>query len=74
MREGKCLSVWLCVPLNMHIFIYVYIFLNMYIYILSNKNLNSYSTSLVAREMQVSTASHPLRMAIINKMDKNKCC
>lgn len=47
--EGTCFSVWLRVPMNTHI------------YILSNENLSICSTSLVTREVQVSTASHPLR-------------
>ena len=62
LREGTCSSVWLHVPVNMHI------------YILSNKNLSMCSTSLVTREMQVGTASHTLRMAVIKRMNKNKCC
>ena len=62
LREGTCSSVWLHVPVNMHI------------YILSNKNLSMCSTSLVTREMQVGTASHTLRMAVMKRMDKNKCC
>lgn len=62
LRIGTCSSVWLCVPVNMHICI------------LSNKNLSMCSTSLITREKQVDTASHPLRMAVIKRMDKNKCC
>ena len=62
LRIGTYSSLWLRVPVNM------------LICVLSNKNLSMCSTSLVTREKQVGTASHPLRMAVIKRMDKNKCC